>query len=467
MRLTSVKSDEERAIVTALIVHDAVLGTVHSKLGKERSPFENKWSNTVCQWCRAYYERYQKAPRKHIKQLFAKFSERVQDEDSVALIEAFLSRLSKDYEQLAAEQNEKYLLDVASNYFKRVRMSRYAEALQQSLEDRDLEEAESQMASYEPIDFSSRAWGNPFDEATIKRTINYFKESRSLIRWPGDLDRFLSPHFERDGFIVFLGTEKKGKSFWELETVYLALKQRRKVLYYVIGDMSEDQANRRLYGRVLRKPYDEACEVRIPTAIKKQKEGLPQVEFKTEFRETPSIREVMDAADKLRQMTSSKELPIRTKCVAAGVLSASDIERDAKQFAKEGWVPDVVVVDYLDLLAPEPHTTRQEFRHQVNESWKVMRRISLDLHCLVVGATQAAASAYDVKTIRKKDFSEDKRKAAHVTGMLGLNQTADEKELGLYRLNWTFLRDGRWSDSQTIWTAGELAIACPCVVSRL
>jgi hypothetical protein len=467
MKVTSVRSDEVRAILTALIVHDEVLSVVHSRLGEEKRPFEDKYSNTICQWCRAYYTRYQKAPKKHIKQIFHRFADKVQDEDTVALIEVFLSRLSKDYEGVAQEMNQKYILDVASSYFERVRLQRHTESIQSALDNRELEEAKAQVSGYQPLDFSSTAWSNPFDEDSVRKTLRYFEKDRSLIQWPGDLDRFLSRHFERDGFISFVGPEKRGKSFWLLETVYQSLRQRRKVLFYGIGDMSEEQYNRRLYGRILRKPYDQACEVAIPRTLEKQKEGLPRVSFKREWRECPTIPEVLRAADKLRQVTECKELPIKTRCVAADVVRASDVEREALEFARSGWVPDVVVIDYADLLLHEPHAKGMDFRHQENEKWKILRRISLQLHCLVVTATQAAASSYDAKTIRKKDFSEDKRKNAHVTGMIGINQTPDEHQLGLYRLNWTLLRDGRWAETQTIYTAGELAIACPCIVSQL
>ena len=132
----------------------------------------------------------------------------------------------------------------------------------------------------------------------------------------------------------------------------------------------------------------------------------------------------------------------------------------------------MVVIDYADLLGVEEHTKRQDVRHQMNASWMTMRRIALTYHCLVVTATQTAATAYNSWIIRKKDFSEDKRKNAHVTGMIGINQSEksddgqpSEKELGVYRLNWVVLRGGGWPESKVVWTAGNLAVACPCIIS--
>lgn len=465
MKLTSAKSDEERLILTACIVHDSVLGTVHAKLGGETRPFENKWSNSVLSWCRSYHAKYQKAPRKHIKQLFQRYAEKIQDEDQIALVEAFLSRLSKDYQALAEEMNEKYLLDTASRYFERVALQRHADEIQAALENRDLDEARAKVTSFKSVDFSSTAWKDPFDRDMVKKVVSTFEDDPSIIRWGGAVGRFFARQFKRGGFVAFQAPEKKGKSFWLLETVYLALKQRRKVLYYVIGDMSEEQALLRLYGRITRRPYDESADIKIPETLKKQKEGPPTVTHRSEYREKPTTKEVLKAVEKLRQATASKELSLKIRCVPAYVVSVSEIEQEAKQFAKDGWVPDVIVIDYVDLVAPEPHTKQQDLRHQINASWAVLRRISLELNCLVCTATQAAASSYDAKTIRKKDFSEDKRKNAHISGLIGLNQTAEEKLLGVYRVNWIFLRDGRWADTQVCYVAGELAIASPCIIS--
>jgi hypothetical protein len=83
----------------------------------------------------------------------------------------------------------------------------------------------------------------------------------------------------------------------------------------------------------------------------------------------------------------------------------------------------------------------------------------------VVTATQTDADSYDAKVLKRGNFSEDKRKYAHVTGMVGINQTDREKAEGLYRLNWVVLRELEFSESKCVWTAGCLAIGNPAIVS--
>ena len=122
----------------------------------------------------------------------------------------------------------------------------------------------------------------------------------------------------------------------------------------------------------------------------------------------------------------------------------------------EGFIPDVIVIDYADILAPED--PRQQPRDQVNETWKALRRLSQERHCLVIAPTQANAASYDKWVQGMHNFSEDKRKLAHVTGMLGLNQTEEEKALHVMRLNWIVLRESPFNAQQCLWVGQCLEI---------
>lgn len=120
-------------------------------------------------------------------------------------------------------------------------------------------------------------------------------------------------------------------------------------------------------------------------------------------------------------------------------------------------------IDYADILMPINGAA--ESRDQINATWKQMRRMSQERHCLVLTATQTDADSYDTNLIRRRNFSEDKRKFSHVTGMFAINQNEKEKKLGIQRLNWIVLREGEFSEEKTINIAGSLAIANPMIKS--
>jgi hypothetical protein len=127
-------------------------------------------------------------------------------------------------------------------------------------------------------------------------------------------------------------------------------------------------------------------------------------------------------------------------------------------------VPDVIVIDYADLLAPMPGYAHDS-QDQIDMAWKTMRSISQQLHCCVVTATQSSAASYYADTLDKTHFSRDKRKFAHVTAMFGLNQTKDEKRLGVMRFNWLQFREAEFDEDKCVHVAGCLGLANPCMFS--
>lgn len=120
-------------------------------------------------------------------------------------------------------------------------------------------------------------------------------------------------------------------------------------------------------------------------------------------------------------------------------------------------------IDYADILAPV--FPKEDKRDQINTTWQMMRRLSQEMHGLVVTATQADADSFNSDLQRRKNFSNDRRKYDHVTGMFALNQTDKEKGEGRMRLNWLQLRDGAFTETKCVHVAGCLAIADPWVCS--
>lgn len=101
----------------------------------------------------------------------------------------------------------------------------------------------------------------------------------------------------------------------------------------------------------------------------------------------------------------------------------------------EGWEPDIIVNDYLDLNGPDKDTAHLSSRDQENKKWQRCRRISQDRDLLFLSASQSDADGFTKKLLDKSNFSEDRRKLDHCTSMLGLNMSIDEKMMGLMRVN--------------------------------
>lgn len=468
MKVQRFSSQVSRKVLTGMVVHDEILESIFIRLGDEREPFNERWLDLVARWCLDFYAKYGKAPRGAIVDRFARYAEQeVTDEDGLELIEKFLTNLGNDYKALRKDLNPSYILDLAVQLFSRVRLQRITDEVQDELERGDLERAHDLLTNPQLIEPTADGFVDPFSRELIFETFQRMDQEEELIKFYSDgMNKFLSPHMKRGDFVSFVGPEKRGKSFWLQEMAYLGLRNKRRVLYYAFGDMSANEIRKRLYVRAAKRPLV-ATELKIPKRFVFGDDGTPRIKRPPQFYEALRAKDVWEARKSLLQLTASKEINLRMHVSGGNTVSASQIERKVKHLVeREGWMPDLVVIDYADLLDEEPGMSRQDVRHKINATWMILRRIALDHHCLVLTATQAASSGYKNRwVLGKGDFSEDKRKNAHVTGMLGLNQTPEEKEVGIYRLNWVALRDGKWSEKQVLWTAGQLALCRPVMIS--
>lgn len=111
---------------------------------------------------------------------------------------------------------------------------------------------------------------------------------------------------------------------------------------------------------------------------------------------------------------------------------------DVLEFS-EGFVPDVIILDYADILAHEKE--RESIREMVDDTWKTLARMSDERKTLVITVSQSNKKSWDAASVKAGDVSEDYRKIAHVDMMFSLNQTPEEKKLGTMRIGVVAHRD--------------------------
>jgi len=461
MKVRKRETASERLILTAMIVDPVVLGRIASKW--QDNMFRNRWSNLIAVWCVRYYHRYDKAPGNQIENLFDSWSNKTKDKETIIPVEKFLDSLSKDYENLNVESNSDYIIDVAGRYFNQVKMEKLIETIQDDLDINNIDKAQKQIVGFSKIDMGV---GEGIDILQDTEAIKEaFRDRReSLITYPGALGKFFKDALERDAFISFMAPEKRGKTFWLIDMAYRAMIQRKKVAFFETGDLSQNQIMRRLMIRVSGRPFY-PCTVNYPTDITMTKgDEIASVDTKRKTCTTRlSWRKANKACRSAMKKAHSKKSFFRLSCHPNSTLFVKGIQNILEDWAREEWVPDIIIIDYADILNMQYHGL--EGRDRVNEAWKQLRSLSQTYHCLVVTATQSDAASYGAKTIRMKHFSEDKRKLAHVTGMIGINCTKDEKEEGIMRLNWIALRESDFNVDRFVHVAGCLAISNPAIKS--
>lgn len=460
MRFQKASGSKERRILIGMIVSLPVLSRIAAKWEKE-GMFGSQWANLVGQWCVDYHATYRKAPGKHITALFESWAEDSNDKDTVAIVERFLESLSGEYAALAKEVNADLIIDMAGEHFNKVRLERHKDAIEGDLEEGKVRRALERFTKFREVELGEGTWIDVLrDKAAIQKAFEDKKEP--LIVYKDGLGDFFGGALERDAFIAFTGPEKRGKSWWLLEIAWTAMRQGRKVAFFEVGDLSQSQVMRRFMTRASRRPLKlpkgrKERIVQVPTAIRMTEDGL-EVDYEPgQWKGDLTWERAWRNCEKIIGGGRSKDPLLRLSCHPNSSISVRGIDSLIVKAEIDGWSPDVIVVDYADILAPVNGTA--DTRDQINTTWKLLRRMSQERHALVVTATQSDAASYDAPVIGKKNFSEDKRKHAHVTGMIGINQDDKEKERGIQRLNWVDLREGEFVESEVCHVAGCLAIA--------
>jgi len=471
-------------------------------------------------WCTEYYEKYSKAPGKDIEGIyFQKLKDGLPKDIAEEIEQDILPDLSEEYSN--EQFNLDYLLDQTRAYLKEQNLLQHSKIIQALLDEGELLEAEKAALEYKP---SVSGGGDDVDLSNVsvlKRVEKAFKHaSRPIIRYPGALGEFWNGQLVRGGFVALMGSDKRGKSFWLLDMAIRGCKQGAQVAFFQAGDMTEDQQLKRIciylakksnlkkYAGEMYQPVKDCVFNQLDTCDKEIREcdfgimdGIDPKEIRAQMnlqelkkllKDNPDYHpcyncedykhraigtawvEKVDVGNPLtvaEGMETVEEFFIKhnrrfkLSTHANNTLTLKEIKALLDIWEREdGFVPDFVAIDYADLLVPEVKT---EFRHQVDNIWKGMRNLSQEKHCLVATVTQADAKAYEQNKLKVGNFSEDKRKNAHVTALYGLNQdTKDrEKKLGITRINEIVVREGDFSSSNEVYVLQNLKRGRPFLSS--
>lgn len=446
----------ERKLLIGMVTQRAVVAAVAAVWDGRQ--FGSRWSNLVGGWAVEHFRRYGKPPGRQVEGYFDDWAARAKDQDTVKLIEQFLDGLSRESQR--AKPSSAYLLDLADRHLSLESVKRLAEELEGDARSLDPAKALERIQKFRPPRVGASAGVRLLDDREAVRAA-FESRGEVLIRWGQEaLDNFFEETLARGEFIAFMGKEKVGKSFWLQELAWLASLQGRNAAFFEVGDQSQNQLIRRFGARAAGRPFKRDRVVRFPTVLDPGEP--PHVEYdERRYEEPMTWQEAFRALRKAGREHGADRL--RLSVHPNSSISVLGIEAILDGWARDGWVPDVVGVDYADILAPI--NGKDDSRDQINASWKALRRLNQKLDCLMLTGTQADAGSYEVRTLTRRNFSEDKRKYSHVTGTVGINQTDAEKEAGLYRLNWIVGRDLEFSEEQCVTTAACLPYANPAVRS--
>lgn len=457
MKITREKVDSgiEKQIVIALATNEEFLGKAAGLV--DTTLFQSPHAARVADWCLTYWRKYSDPPMKELELMFGKWveNEEPREQESEAVSE-LLSHLSDLYDQTPVI-NAPHLAASTATYLNKRKLTLLSERTGELARRGDIEDGIALVQSFRQVRDGQRCSYDLLGGKAI--TDKTYAEPADSIICMGDqpAQQFFGRSLRRGAFIGIQGPEKRGKSWWCMEFVYRALRSRKKVALFVVGDETDTEINMRwdvrvagipIHPQVVEKPYEISLE-------KDGNESHPVVlrnRIVFDHGIDPRIAADAHKTFKRRFRLREDEVHIKAFNYPSGTINVQGIDDELKKERDEsGFVPDVIVIDYMDILAPEKE--RRDLRDQSNETWARTKRLAQEWSACVIAPTQADADSYDVRTQSMKNFSNDKRKNAHVNALIGLNQTTEEKEMGVMRLNWILRRDSDFNSKKCLWVA--------------
>ncbi len=431
MKVVKVDLTQERKVVTNFIVSDQFV----KELAPVTKPqlFRSSYAKLVVGWVLEYYEHFKQAPGKNIKDLFQSKAEFIQDEDTKDSIAEFLTRLSKDWEATKAH-NIEFSIKQGYTYLKTRSLDQLKDSISNALLEGNIPQAEQLVGSYSRLE-PSLGEGVSILKDSGRVSAAFMEEEEVLFSFPGALGLVVGK-FSRGDFLGILAPMKRGKTWLMWYVAECAMLRSLKVVFFTL-EMTENQMIRRSWQALTGLPKEKG-EVKIPY-FETMSEGAYEILSKTEEREKLDPSQVKVQQDKMRRLFRGGDVKIIS--LPAYSATVDDLELHLDNLAHyDNFEADVVVVDYADIVAPSKGI--KDARHQLDDTWKRLRRMAQARDMFVCTASQAAKVTFE-RDVSQLDVAEDIRKLAHVTHMMALNQTPEESEQGIIRVSQIAIREGR------------------------
>lgn len=509
----------ERLVTIGILTSDEFTKQIRAEIKVEL--FQAQVAQTLLLWGLEYFDKYGKTAKSNIETIYFKKLKTGTIPKDVAeeIEEDILPDLSEQY--LNEGLNVEYLLCECRKYLTERKINVLRDTLEVLIDKGKVTEAENLIADFKTtVTIADEVILNQRDSLPmIREALNTTYEP--VIQYSGALGQFWNNQMVRGGFVAYLSPEKRGKSMLLMDAALRGVRQKRNVAFFQAGDMTRNQMLRRIVINITGKPDKDKytgdqylpvkdcvnnqlnlCDKNIREcrygvfedrgwSAKQLREDVTMEDLIEAYKDEPDYQPCYNCSTyykerlgavwlekkklnliaekevikKSREFFIRKQRNLRISTHPNNTLSVENIKQILDSWEiRDNWKADIIIIDYADLLIPSRNT---EFRHQQNQIWKDLRGLGQARDVLLLTATQSDAKSYDQNTLKLSNFSEDKRKYAHVTAIYGLNQdkTGREKKLGILRINELILREDEFDSEKHVYILQALKIARPVVAS--
>lgn len=414
--------------------------------------FESSVYRNIAKAAAGYYRKYKKAAADHLPDLL----EDLLKEKRKGKLYA---RTLHDLKELSETINADYVLEQLAKFVRRQTLRKSVTEAAVEIQRDDLDKAESIILKGVR---TRLAQFQPGTRISDPRNMDKLEANEAELIGTGirELDaRLICPAYKE--LFTVLGPRGRGKTWFMCHLGKFAALQHKKVSH-----ISLEMPEWRLNGRYLQSFFSltkrEATEIRIPQFVIGSKGNLRSIGWKLLKKRSsisnPTVRKKI--GEKLEQMGGRmqiivKQFPTSQLTIDGLVAYLESLEE------QEGFHPDMVVLDYADLMKIDTANLRLD----TGRIYREYRGLAVERGFAGVTGSQTNRLGEDVKLLTVKYFAEDITKADISDNIITYNQTKQEKPHGLARL---FVAKGRnEQDGQTILISQAYGLGQFCLDSHL
>ena len=450
MKREKLNTLSERDIIYQLIVSDKFCREIIPILNPKL--LEIVYVRTVAIWIKDYFQKFKESPKKNIIKLYRAHLDELKDEDLQNNILTFIEKLDRDYEKIKIS-NEDFAIQNAIKYLRMRSLKNFSEDIDAFINSGDIEKAESCVTKFRKVEIASGEGVSILDDFDIV-TEAFTEEQDKLFSMPGDFGKLMGD-IHREDFIAFLAPMKAGKTFSLIDVGIEGLKNNLKVVMFSL-EMSRANMIKRVW-KALSGQCTEDMEIEIPYFVEDGEKW--RIEKKIVNKKASTVLEVQKKQKSLKRLFRGGSFRIYGE--PAYSLTVEGLENRLDDLAYEGFYPDMIIVDYADIMAP---SEKGEYRQQLDGIWKRLRALAQKRKAVVFTASQTNRGALS-REVEAEDVAEDVRKLAHVTSMVSISKTKYCKQNNIAIYSQMAVREGQPETRKVIATQC-LALGRPVIDSH-
>lgn len=394
-------------------------GLVHNTVSLEL--FDPPYYREIAAKAFAYIDKYKCPPKEHI-------ADELTDQlasDKGSMYRDILTSLYASYKHV----NTKYVIDTLTSFVENQRLQNAIIVAANQQKAGDLEKAKTTIL--QAVKDNIELFNPGIRLSDVESGLRFDESEEPFSTGIGPLD-LLNVGPTRGELTLFIAAPNKGKSWWLIHLGKVAVFSGLRTCHVTL-ELSQKQTYHRYLQSVLSLTQNHVEHLESPIFERDDRTGRITGQVKTLI-ERPSLSSgdieeyIYNKFDKYGSIT--KNLIIRQFPTSRLTISQLEAYLDGLH-RTEGFDPDLLIIDYADLMSID----RAQYRLELNELFEELRGLAVERNVAVATASQANRAGSVAKLITGVHASEAYGKIATADTVLTYTQTLDEFKRGTARLH--------------------------------